>query len=116
MNLAWVFFRANEMKDAIKVIKGMINVKNIVLPGALQQRLSFLNFINFGPWLQNVTSDSYIVIWILLTFIIVLKFKNSTENYLERRISTSVSLASGVLLAVAVGNMIQLSEFLYFNF
>lgn len=32
VNIAWIFFRAKEFEDAMKVIKGMAELRGITLP------------------------------------------------------------------------------------
>jgi len=46
VNIAWVFFRAREWGDAVKVLGSMFSLENISLPGSLSSKLAFLNQYN----------------------------------------------------------------------
>ena len=43
INITWVFFRAKEWDDALKVLKGMFGLSGIVLPNFLEAKLVFLS-------------------------------------------------------------------------
>ena len=96
VNIAWVFFRAKEWEDAVKVIEGMVSFRDTTFT---------LNYI-----------QSFIV---LLAFMIVLVFKNSTRHlqrvfyFSLQQVLIFVLLAIISILAIRLGSA---SEFLYFNF
>jgi len=77
INIAWVFFRAKEWDDAVKVLGSMFSLDNIVLPGFLVNKLSFLqNYgIHFGHSFSNLNAGAYVVFWLLLGYILVLGLK-----------------------------------------
>ena len=118
VNIAWVFFRAKEWDDAIKVLSAMFSLDNIVLPLKLQSKLGFLNEygVEFGFWIENIGGDKLTPITILLCFIGILMFKNSVtlkKNFRPTKIHL-IYLVS--LLIVAVLMLQKNTEFLYFNF
>jgi D-alanyl-lipoteichoic acid acyltransferase DltB (MBOAT superfamily) len=92
INISWVFFRAKEWDDALKVLKGMFGGSGISMINPLM-----IGLIVFG-------------------FIVVLAFKNSTQIKIPfNRVNFKLF---GVLFALCV-IMIRIgdkSEFLYFNF
>tara|TARA_B100001063_G_scaffold31265_1_gene24305 strand:+ start:17400 stop:18776 length:1377 start_codon:yes stop_codon:yes gene_type:complete len=118
VNITWVFFRAKEWNDAIKVLGAMFSLDNIMLPNFLESKLAFLKSygIEFGVFVESIQADKYIVVWLLLGFIIVLAFKNSMEkkDLFKLRIITSIS--SAFLFVYAMLSLNKVSEFLYFNF
>jgi len=97
VNIAWIFFRAKEWNDAIKILKAMFNIeKNLIL---------MVNYVE--------------MISILLGFIIILLFKNSM-NYLNNRFSFTLKQMLLFIIFMFISIlMIRLrnsNEFLYFNF
>ncbi|WP_024954321.1 MBOAT family O-acyltransferase [Sulfurospirillum arcachonense] len=95
VNIAWVFFRANGLSDAIKVLNGMVGKNGI---------------------------DMINPIWILaiiLGFIIVFFFRNSNYNLVRFVYSKMMIFYVSFLLVCSFVAMRLLggqSEFLYFNF
>lgn len=122
INIAWVFFRAKEWGDALKVLNGMFSLDNIMLPHFLATRLSFLQSygIKFGAWAEAIEGDLYTPIWVLFAFIIILLFKNSTEriNINSTKPTIGLTIFTALLAMFAIVNMISdpYTEFIYFNF
>ncbi len=96
INIAWVFFRAKEWDDAIKVLHGMITITDIGI------RLNSLEFLA-----------------IIVGFMILLVCKNSTYYYQKKFTFNKKEMAIMIvfftisILAIRLRNS---SEFLYFNF
>ena len=117
VNISWVFFRAKEWDDAIKVLKAMFGFTGIELSSKYVEKLSFLNEygVTFGQWLHNIDGNKSGT-WLIAAFLIVLLGKNSMELR-ERFKPNKWYLIFSVLLTIyAVSNINKLSEFLYFNF
>ena len=100
INIAWVFFRAKEWDDAIRILNSMFSLNNYE---------EYFNLLQFS--------------WILLTFFTVLVFKNSFEIITAKYSKTIVLFATLFLFFLALlqlTNIIiqedKVSEFLYFNF
>jgi len=94
VNASWVFFRAQEWDDAIKVLRGMVNFESIGL-----------NSI-------ELTS----VVLTVAAFILATAFRN-TNSWQERfrpRLWIAGAVAAGLMVALIQMN--KISEFLYFNF
>lgn len=119
INTAWVFFRAKEWDDAIKVVSSMYNINNIVLPSQLHSKLMFLKSydIKFGDFLTNIEGgkeDTFL--WLFLGFLMTLVFKNSVQK-MDTFKPTKINLIfSYILLLFAIFYFSKNSEFLYFNF
>ncbi|HIO97116.1 MAG TPA: MBOAT family protein [Leucothrix sp.] len=114
VNVAWVFFRAKDFEDALKVLKGMFS-GNLVLPEMLAGKLSFLQpyGIEFGA-LNGVTPFS--ILFIVAGFIVVLFTKNTQQQMQTNVVSTSKMLLSAILFTLSVLSFYKVSEFIYFNF
>jgi alginate O-acetyltransferase complex protein AlgI len=118
VNIAWVFFRAKEWNDAIKVLSGMIAIDNIVLPEKLANKLSFLNGygVEFGVWLSATTGNKWTVVWLFVGFILILVFKNSTQRMDSFKLNYKTLIISSVMFVYSALSLNKVSEFLYFNF
>lgn len=97
INITWIFFRAHEWKDALKVLNGMFGLTTI----------GTINILQF--W------------YILSGFILVIVFKNSIEIVRRNTSNNSLYIALGLLIfaLLQLNNLIisgDSSEFLYFNF
>lgn len=116
VNIAWIFFRANEWSDAIKVLKGMFDLTSIVI---LTNYLGDLSKIT-----PNLKADESILYWIFFSAIIALFFKNSMQiikypKLLEAKNVSTFRLVGYVILLLIGLSAISLqeyTEFIYFNF
>ena len=100
INISWVFFRAKEWDDAIKVLKAMF----------------FGEWVTSDIWLSNLYADKYLMVQLLLASLLVFFAKNSMElrGYFKLN---NYSIAFVVILLIS--SFLHLSgvhEFLYFNF
>ena len=118
VNITFVFFRAKEWNDAIKILSSMFSLENIVLPDRLENKLSFLSSygIEFGAWAKNISGDNWTVIWIIIGFALVLIFNNSIQRINNFQFNyRTVSLATFTFI-FSILSLDKVSEFLYFNF
>jgi len=114
INISWVFFRAKEWDDAVKVLSSMFSLDNVVLPQFLESKLGFLTTYNveFGFFYWYMES----IIWIPMAFLLVLFFKNSLQKLDTFRLNIKTALFTGFVLSAGILSMSRVSEFLYFNF
>ena len=92
INIAWVFFRAKEWDDALKVLEGMF----------------------FGDFSLHVSSET--LLWIVMAFVVVLGFMNSSQLQQRFKLSYKHLLFTLILAYLAFERLSSFSEFLYFNF
>ena len=123
VNLAWVFFRAKEWEDAIKVLKGMFGLSGIILPQFLSTKLVFLEdySIHFGGWLKALDNEhggKLIILFLMLGFVLVLLFKNNNRRITEFNLNSKLLFFSILLFVTSILSLItnKSSDFLYFNF
>ena len=116
INISWVFFRAKEWDDAIKVLDGMFSL-NLLLPDSLSHKLAFLipYGVEFGGFIENVNGTYNAILCLLSAFILVLFFKNS-NSLIPKKLNLFHAFFSSILLLIAVYSLGNKSEFLYFNF
>jgi len=120
VNVAWVFFRAKEWEDAIKVIKGMIGLNGFVIAEKFEKYLSSFKSIGatFGQVTQNTNFGSEPIGWIIVSFIVVLMFKNSMQVKDKFKYSLYQTIFIAISIWVFYFKSISgiESQFLYFNF
>jgi len=118
VNITWVFFRAKEWDDAVKVLGSMFSLDNIVLPSFLTSKLAILsNYgVEFGGFVASIRGGFYLPVWIVAGFILVLMFKNSIQKLDRFKMNYKTALWSGIAFTVGVLSLNKVSEFLYFNF
>lgn len=118
INIAWVFFRAKEWDDAVKVLGSMFSLDNVALPGFLQSKLSFLSIygITFNSWLNNISGNYKVVIWLFIGFVLILLFKNSMEKLKLFKPSILNGLILIIAFTISFYKLSGYSEFLYFRF
>lgn len=107
VNFSWVFFRAQTLEDALKVLRGMAGLDAIAGLGA-----------DFGGWIGLMSSHAEVGLALLGGLVLVLMRRNS--NALLSGASPGVvgAVAYGLLAAVSLLTLMasKYSEFIYFNF
>jgi len=120
INIAWVFFRAKEWSDAVKVLNGMLGLNGISLQEKYLEKYTFLaNFnIHAGKVTEHIGDGSKVLTYMFVGFIVTLVFKNSTQYILNKNLAYKDSLFFGLLFFISLLSiaMTEYSEFLYFNF
>ena len=104
VNIAWVFFRAKEWDDALKVLGGMFGVGP-----------SF-DFTKATIFLMHIHGNSETIIWTIFAFILVLTQKNTSffnKNIFSNKKYLYFTIA---ILFYSIVSLHHISEFLYFNF
>jgi len=116
VNIAWIFFRAKNFGDAIKVLDGMFHGK-LVIPASLEHKLPYLQTfgIEFGNHFQNIQADKSTFLLIVLGFVITLAVRNSTQLSKDPLTFTRVTV-SATLFIISILSIHKFSEFIYFNF
>lgn len=111
INISWVFFRAKDLDDAIKVLSGMAGLSGVVYSGTVSSKLSILGNITVDK------SDSInLISYLAASILFVLVFKN-TNQLLKKFTFSKISLIFSVLIfVVAILKFNEYSEFLYFRF
>lgn len=116
INISWVFFRAKEWEDAIKVLKGMF-FGDIIIAEKYAKALLFLHGygIEFGQLLLHLGGHKKTLIWIAIAFVII-ALQNSITLKERFKPSKSVALFTIGIALFSILNLSKVSEFLYFNF
>ncbi|MCK5536337.1 MAG: MBOAT family protein, partial [Bacteroidales bacterium] len=105
INIAWIFFRAKEWNDAIKVLKGM-----------------FLNYPDFNSEIIHFKSETYLCIAIVILIVTLTPNTNQITKYPKFGNSKILGLPFTILFALIFLTALlwlstsTYSEFIYFNF
>jgi hypothetical protein len=118
INITWIFFRAKDWEDAVKVLTSMLKLDNIVLHPILEQKLSFLNQygVKFSSMFINIGGGYLTVVWIIMGFLIVLLGRNTSSQLIKFRPSIMNLVIYAVISSFSILSIYKFSEFLYFNF
>lgn len=116
VNLAWVFFRAKTWTDAEKVLQGMLGANGLVFPAGLANYAGSFNEagITFGN--LNIPDGYKAAIFLALGLLLCFLAPNS--NQFKDRFKPDIKnmiFTAGIAIA-AIICLLQVSEFLYFNF
>jgi len=116
INITWIFFRAEDINSALKVLRGLVGLDGFTLHPYLENRLSFLSLygIEFKVWLTLFEPKKFILI-LLISFLMIF-IKNSGElqkNFRPNLISLFFVIG---LLSYSILNISNYSDFLYFDF
>ena len=117
VNITWVFFRAKEWEDAMKVLTGMFGFNGIKLPNFLE-KVSYISKsfnVEFAD-LSNIKGNDLTYVWLILGFIIVLLFNNSYQKMTSFKMGYKTICFSTFLFILSILSLTKVSEFLYFNF
>ena len=117
INITWVFFRAKEWDDAIKVLSGMFSGA-LVLPSEWKEILYGIlgDSVYYGYWLHSISTDTYTMYWIMAGLFVVVALKNTNELAQKFKPNLWTMLYAVGLFLIAAASLSKLSEFLYFNF
>lgn len=114
VNIFWIFFRAETVSDAMKVIKGMFDVNNLYYLLTYLNKLGSLtreyrNLLNSNSYFGNKIDLLIIFIAIIIGYLVDFNIKNFSLN---NKTMTKISF----LLFISILTLNKVSEFIYFNF
>ena len=118
INIAWVFFRAKEWDDAVKVLGSMFSLNDIVLPAILSVYFPILEeySFKFGGFISNIEEYPNIFLLWFMFAVCVLLSKNSIEKASNFKTSKLNIWITAIILVLGILGLSNESEFLYFNF
>ncbi len=118
--LCWVFFRAENLQDALYVVTAMADVGNIVLPagGSYEKYLGFMQAwgVAFAPWTLHFSLKRAAVT--LAVLLLGLCFLPNPVEYMKKsfRPDWKWSVATVIGLTLGILHIAKNSPFLYFQF
>lgn len=117
VNMAWVFFRAKEWSDAVKVLRGMAGLEGVVMHGLLAGRLGFLEGLGlrFGEW-AGLPDSSRVLPFLAAVLLLAFLVPNSVQWRDRLRFTLPWKLVTIGIALVSVFSISDVTEFLYFQF
>lgn len=115
INVSWVFFRAKEWEDAVKVLRGMSGMDGFILPKFLESSLSSLP-VTFGNVWPRIDGDDTTFPSIVLALLFVLLMKNTKTIKSEFQPNKLNMVLLICCFTLGIMSITKFSEFLYFNF
>jgi len=115
--IAFTFFRAASITDALKVLSSMFGLNGIVLPvkfEGLFAHIQIQNIIVFDNF--TMINMSGAIKYLIIGFILVLCCRNSVQLMEKFKPNVLYLIFSLFLLLYSLMNLTKVSEFLYFNF
>uniref|UniRef100_UPI0026343343 MBOAT family O-acyltransferase n=1 Tax=uncultured Fusobacterium sp. TaxID=159267 RepID=UPI0026343343 len=115
VNIFWVFFRAQTVIDAMKIIKGMFNISEYLIFFKVRDLNGiFLNYIT--NWEKITYLGKKFDILVLLMAFTILFNKNSLEKLYKLKFKIKNSVEIVFYFWISIFLLSKISEFLYFNF
>ena len=96
LNITWIFFRAKEFDDAIKVLKGLVGLN--------------------GLGLSSIMEFKFIILGLFIVLLITVFTKNSIEKIETFKADFKTLLFASLIFSISIIFLTRVSEFLYFNF
>jgi alginate O-acetyltransferase complex protein AlgI len=118
VNIAWIFFRANEWSTAVKVLISMFSLEHVFFPRIFEDKLHFLSEygVSFGQILAVIGGGYDAAFWFFFGFILILCCENTMQSGIFAKLNFKKLLVSGGAFVFGVTLLHQATEFLYFNF
>lgn len=129
VHVAWVFFRATSVKDALTMLNRMFNIKYLDVSTALIQfrpetlegvsKLDNLIYTITNLFPFQVTGNQFnfqTILYLLIGIAIVLFTKNSIEKLESFRPKPIYAFALASMFILSLMYLTRVSSFLYFNF
>lgn len=115
INISWIFFRAKNWDDAMKVFFSMFSLDNILLPNKLLKYTVFTDsdFI-YGHVFASIKGSTTTTIMILC-FILIIPFSSNTRFY-KINVDNKILFSTIILMYLSILLLSGYSEFLYFRF
>ena len=116
VNICWVFFRADSIKNAMVIIEGMFGLHGFSLPSYAVKKLAFLNTfgLNRTDYLLPYWYLSLITIPLLV--LVAARSSNSIEFSSDLRTNTRNALIMAIFITIGILFLGNTGQFLYFNF
>ncbi|MDE6886559.1 MAG: MBOAT family protein [Helicobacteraceae bacterium] len=109
INIAWIFFRSENVSGAINLLRGMFGVEWVDLP---------LKWWRMPETLKTIEGRNETIIYIILAFVVCLWIRNSWEmaRAFSGRVWEVVLFAVFIQISFSCMQDATIQEFIYFNF
>lgn len=110
VNIAWVFFRAENFKDAVNILTAMVDINRFAYP---YSRTLSKYISNFGDKVETslILNDFFVIIPLIIVSMIIIKVEK-----LEKIKEYILSISLALLFYYIISQIGADTEFLYFQF
>ncbi|HEC1767645.1 TPA: MBOAT family protein [Campylobacter lari] len=110
INLAWIFFRSENLQGAINLLKAMFGITWMELPYRFYSR--------WKHTLASINGSNETLIYIIVCMILCIGFKNSIEktNVMKPNVFYILVVIFFLYTSIFILGVIPYTEFIYFNF
>lgn len=118
VNTSWVFFRAKTLDDAIRILKGMMDIRSVIWSSSTSD-------LAWAGWMSDILLKIFpasfigqLPIFMFISFaFIILSYSNSVEM-LNENIGLNKMMYGAIIFSAAIYFMLSSTStvFLYFNF
>ena len=116
INVSFVIFRAHEMGDALRVLKGMLGFNGVVIPRIGIKSVGALKDFGFKVGSYLYPDDYFLIVMFIGVFWAIHKLHNTSELEKTFKPQTKVAMACGIAFVLCLFGMNRITEFIYFNF
>lgn len=118
VNLTWVLFRADNIKDALLLYKGILSFKFGPVNGFIIEnfRIPETSKLHYYLHFENIYIGIVMVAFFIIAMAIILFSKNAKEKMDHLKPSVLNIVVTAVLFVWCVLSLSGISTFLYFNF
>ncbi|ERT67069.1 alginate O-acetyltransferase AlgI domain protein [Cetobacterium somerae ATCC BAA-474] len=106
INIFWIFFRANNIEKALKIIKGMGNINSLSEGISINYKMSIISI------LDNKISLAILILGIIIVFLL----KNSIFKVNKFNFKVNSLIEQSFYLLGSILFLNRIASFLYFNF
>lgn len=115
VNIFWVFFRAKDLESAFRVIKGMVDIPNLIY------MLTHINEIkeitlNYRQLANDYLGVKINILFLVISIIVSLGLKNSFEKTNKFKSNFIFLIEKMFYITISLLLINRVSTFLYFNF
>ena len=122
INIAWVFFRAKDFSDAMKIVSEMFNFHTIIVSEKFANVFKYLTHISINSHIDKSYKFlfDFTLVWYFVAVFFLLSLKNSMELSEDFKPNKKYLLLTIVYFIVPLFAIFymqnRVSEFLYFDF
>ena len=115
VNIFWVFFRATNLHDAIKVIKGMFDIDSLTI--IISNPFRILDMTkDYREFAKGDLGNELNLFLLIFSFVLTTSFRNSLDKGRDFNFRFKDSVETVLYFWCGVFLMTRVAEFLYFNF
>lgn len=107
INIAWIFFRSENLQGALNLLKAMFGITWVQLP---------IKWYKMGPLLEHIDGTDRTLVYNVVALLVCLFCKNSITLMQNFKPNYKYAIASALFFWLSVLSLGNYTEFIYFNF